>query len=135
MYNSDSIQTYYILHLNEKKLMISLHYRNLILLSLLKLHYVILIPNYLFTEKFYVVNYSVLTSRTPFSYYITNIFCALFLHCSFTVSSDITSRLRFTKLVSVGKNIQEILVLVSVMLNIPVNNLCSIMLIFLWILG
>lgn len=39
MYNSDSIQTYYILHLNDKKFMIRLHYRNRTLLSLSKLHY------------------------------------------------------------------------------------------------
>lgn len=39
MYNSDSIQTYYRLHLNEKKFMIHLPYRNCILLSLSKLHY------------------------------------------------------------------------------------------------
>lgn len=39
MYTSDSIQTYYILRWNEKKFVIHLHYRNCILLSLSKLHY------------------------------------------------------------------------------------------------
>lgn len=65
MYNSDSIQTYYRLHLNEKKFMIHLPYRNCILLSLSKLHYLSTARfsyQIIFSQKKKItaVNYSVL---------------------------------------------------------------------------